>query len=62
MIARLWRGVTRAADADRYVEYLNATGVTNYGATEGNQGVFVFRRGCRRDGRAIWTINLRRAF
>jgi len=30
MIARTWRGVTRAADADRYLEYLQATGFPAY--------------------------------
>jgi len=44
MIARTWRGATRAQDADRYVEYLNATGLREYRATPGNQGVLALRR------------------
>jgi heme-degrading monooxygenase HmoA len=44
MIARLWRGATRAADADRYVEYLRATGFPEYRETEGNRGVLALRR------------------
>jgi len=44
MIARIWRGATRAADADRYVEYLHATGFPEYRATEGNRGVLALRR------------------
>lgn len=44
MIARMWRGRTRAADRDRYFEYLQRTGCSDLLATEGNQGVFVFRR------------------
>jgi heme-degrading monooxygenase HmoA len=44
MIARLWRGATDAADADRYLEYLEATGLAEYRATPGNTGVFVLRR------------------
>jgi heme-degrading monooxygenase HmoA len=44
MIARTWRGWTAAADADRYVDYLHATGVREYRGTPGNRGVFVLRR------------------
>ena len=44
MIARIWHGVTASAKAEEYVEYLNETGVRDYRATEGNQGVFVLRR------------------
>jgi heme-degrading monooxygenase HmoA len=44
MIARVWRGVTPAARADEYAEYLRATGIPEYRATEGNRGVFVLRR------------------
>lgn len=44
MIARTWRGWTSAADADRYVDYLNETGVKEYRETPGNRGVLVLRR------------------
>ncbi len=44
MIARIWRGVTRAAHADEYLAYLNATGLPAYRATPGNRGVRVLRR------------------
>ena len=44
MIARTWRGATRAADADAYVDYLNATGLKEYRDTPGNRGAFCFRR------------------
>ena len=44
MIARTWKGWTNAGDADRYVAYLNETGVPGLGNTEGNRGVYVFRR------------------
>ncbi len=44
MIARIWHGITLAAKADEYLDYLNRTGVPDYQATEGNQGVFVLRR------------------
>ena len=44
MIARAWRGVTRAADADRYLDYLEATGFTAYREAEGNRGTLALRR------------------
>jgi heme-degrading monooxygenase HmoA len=44
MIARTWRGVTRAEDADVYLEYLNATGLREYRKTSGNLGVLALRR------------------
>lgn len=44
MIARTWRGATARADGDRYLEYLNETGVAECRGTEGNRGVFVLRR------------------
>jgi heme-degrading monooxygenase HmoA len=44
MIARTWRGATRAADADSYVSYLHATGLKAYRDTPGNRGAFCFRR------------------
>ncbi len=44
MIARLWRGATRAADADAYVDYLRETGLAEYRATSGNKGAWVLWR------------------
>jgi len=44
MIARTWHGVTPLAKADEYLDYLHRTGVPDYRATEGNQGVYVLRR------------------
>jgi len=44
MIARIWHGVTPASEADRYLDYLNSTGVPDGRATEGNEGVYVLRR------------------
>ena len=44
MIARIWHGVTTAAKADEYLDYLNRTGVPDYQATQGNRGVYVLRR------------------
>jgi heme-degrading monooxygenase HmoA len=44
MIARTWRGATAASDADRYVDYLRATGVREYRQTPGNRGLVMLRR------------------
>ena len=43
MIARTWRGWTAAADADRYLDYLEETGLREYRATPGNRGVLTLR-------------------
>ncbi len=44
MIARIWHGITPAAKANTYLDYLNKTGVPDLRETEGNQGVYVLRR------------------
>jgi heme-degrading monooxygenase HmoA len=44
MIARTWRGATKAEDADAYLEYLHQTGLAEYRKTEGNRGVLGLRR------------------
>lgn len=44
MIARTWRGRVRRADADAYVEYMRQTGVADYRAAAGNEGVLLLRR------------------
>jgi heme-degrading monooxygenase HmoA len=49
MIARTWRGATKASDGDRYVEYLQQTGIREYKETPGNKGVIALRR--ERDGK-----------
>ena len=43
-VARIWRGATRAEDRDRYLEYLEGTGIADYLATPGNRGVEVLTR------------------
>lgn len=50
MIARIWRGATRAEDADAYFEYVDETGLSQYRSTPGNRGVLALRRVI--DGRA----------
>jgi heme-degrading monooxygenase HmoA len=44
MLARIWRGWTKAVDADAYVDYLLATGVSAYRRTSGNRGAWILRR------------------
>lgn len=44
MIARIWHGVTPAAKADAYYDYLEESGVKEYRETKGNLGVFVLRK------------------
>jgi len=54
MIARTWRGATRAEDADVYLRHLERTGLAAYRATEGNRGVLCLRD--LRDGRAEFLL------
>ena len=54
MIARTWRGATRAADADTYLEHLRRTGLAAYQRTEGNRGVLCLRS--VRDDRAEFLL------
>jgi len=44
MIARLWHGRTKAADADEYKRYLFNSGIPAYRATAGNRGAWVLCR------------------
>ena len=44
MIARVWWGAVREEDGDRYLAYLDETGVKECRATPGNRGVTVLRR------------------
>ena len=44
LIARIWHGVTNAARADDYADYLERTGARECRATPGNRGVYVLRR------------------
>jgi heme-degrading monooxygenase HmoA len=44
MIARTWRGATRAEDAEAYLDYLHQTGLAEYRKIEGNRGVLALRR------------------
>ncbi len=44
MIARVWRGRTRAADLATYRRYVEETGLSDYFRTAGNRGAFIFTR------------------
>ena len=59
MIARIWRGVVAATDADAYADYMLETGVPGYTSTTGNQGVYMLRRtteaGCEFVMVSLWS-------
>lgn len=44
MIARIWRGATRARDAERYLEYLDRTGHAEYQRIPGHRRTVTLRR------------------
>jgi heme-degrading monooxygenase HmoA len=52
MIARIWRGHTRAEDAESYTKFLERTGLADYRATPGNLGAGILRRVTPRAGNA----------
>jgi len=43
-ITRIWHGRTKAVDADRYLEFLERSGVRDYSKTAGNLSVKILRR------------------
>jgi heme-degrading monooxygenase HmoA len=54
MIARTWRGATKAEDADAYLKYLHETGFPGYRETPGNLGALGLRQ--LADGRAVFLL------
>ncbi|HEV2853306.1 MAG TPA: antibiotic biosynthesis monooxygenase [Thermoanaerobaculia bacterium] len=56
MIARTWRGATKAEDAEAYLQYLHETGFSQYRATPGNLGVLGLRRVADADDRAEFLL------
>jgi heme-degrading monooxygenase HmoA len=54
MIARIWRGASRAEDADAYAAYMGGTGGEALAATPGSRGVYMLRRIL--DDRAEWIM------
>ncbi|SCY34258.1 hypothetical protein SAMN05216488_1448 [Microbacterium sp. LKL04] len=43
-VVRMWTGVVRAEDADRYIRYVERTGMDAYSATPGNLGAWLLTR------------------
>ncbi|HEV8152652.1 MAG TPA: hypothetical protein VGP78_06960 [Solirubrobacteraceae bacterium] len=43
MIARIWSGSVRSADAAEYADYIRATGFAEYGQTPGNRGAWLLQ-------------------
>ena len=54
MIARTWRGATRAEDGEAYVRYLQETGFRAFRETPGNLGALGLRRVV--DGKAEFVV------
>lgn len=44
MIARIWHGMTTAAKADEYLEFLKRRAIPDYRGTPGNLAVYLLRR------------------
>jgi heme-degrading monooxygenase HmoA len=44
VIARIWKGATRADDADVYLDYLRRTGLAEYARTAGHRRTVTMRR------------------
>ncbi len=55
MIARIWTGATRAADADAYEEYMREVALPGYAGVAGNRAVLMLRRS-RDDDRTEFTM------
>jgi heme-degrading monooxygenase HmoA len=57
VIARIWRGRVRPGMLEEYRAYIARTGLTDYRATAGNRGAWMFTKDCDRYGEVI-TISL----
>ncbi|HEV7994308.1 MAG TPA: hypothetical protein VGP25_20960 [Gemmatimonadaceae bacterium] len=44
MIARVWKGATRADDAEPYLDYLRESGLAEYARTPGHRRTITLRR------------------
>ena len=56
MITRIWHGTTRAADADRYLDFLLRSGVQDYCTTPGNKEVRIWRK-VEGEVAHFWTVS-----
>jgi hypothetical protein len=57
MIARVWHGRIRAADANEYVRYIEDTGLRDYRACRGNRGALMLVRRSG-DEAEVFTLSL----
>ena len=57
MIARVWHGRIRAADADEYTRYIEATGLRDYRSCRGNRGALMLVRP-NGDEAEVFTISI----
>jgi heme-degrading monooxygenase HmoA len=55
VIARIWTGATRTADADAYEQYVRGVALPGYADVAGNRGVLMLRR-ARADDRTEFTM------
>jgi heme-degrading monooxygenase HmoA len=55
VIARIWTGATRTADADAYEEYMREAALPGYANVAGNRAVLMLRR-ARGDDRTEFTM------
>ena len=55
IITRIWHGVTKAADAEEYLNYVRQTGIEDYKKTPGNLGVEILRQ-IKNDECHFWTV------
>ena len=55
VIARIWTGATRAADADTYEQYMKEVALPGYAGVKGNRAVLMLRR-AREDDRTEFTM------
>lgn len=44
IITRIWHGITKATDADNYLNYIAGTGLKDYRNTEGNLSAKILRK------------------
>jgi heme-degrading monooxygenase HmoA len=58
MIARIWRGAVRTADAEEYVDYIAGTGLAEYKDTPGNRGAWMLTRPVGDDRTEVITFSL----
>lgn len=44
MITRIWHGITKAEDAEKYLKYIEETGLKDYKSIKGNLSTKILRR------------------